>query len=558
MKSSFLKKSIAMIFSICIVLVMNACTENEVINDDSLESSILDTHKIEKVEPTYENPSRPVKDFWIRRDNLLVLTESGELLYGEPNTSNPYFITAGVKDVKLDDGGEGLILLENNKVIKVNDRYKKSGHISFYTLSKENPNCDIEGSTYDVQAKELFNHYLYISIDGKLKDLCNNIITEKPIKTAYILNYSTNHGLRYSGVFLYDDGTVEHRFLRSESEGLKIRNITTNAVQLNFVASTFNNDTGYCSVIRDNGELLCWNVDEYDSNDSPLNAINKVANDAKSTGNSSVYYDGDNVVLYLNDKDVLVQYLINENEYKNLMGNVEEAFMNYYLDFDYLGGINTKQGTLALTFSGDLFEIGSDEPLIQNVKEVIGDGRYINFKDNKCARLNSVNSYVYRTDNVKKAKNKYAAGSGDVLQVFLKYGGSLYAADGMNATIYKTVFSEKEVSLSLNGNHIQLKRALQSKNEDYMLPYDELCEILGLTGIIDRSANGIDIESGNIKLTLCIDQNKYKVNNENKTLKSAPYEDSEGKIWIPIKIVAETFGYKYEYNATSSSINLNK
>ena len=141
--------------------------------------------------------------------------------------------------------------------------------------------------------------------------------------------------------------------------------------------------------------------------------------------------------------------------------------------------------------------------------------------------------------------------------MFLKYGGALYAANGEDSTIYKTSFCEVTTSVRLNGANVSVKQSIQSKDGVYMLPYDELCSILNLTPMEDKTINGLIIESGATKLEFVIDKTGYKLNGEEKGNKVAPYKDSNGLLWVPIETVATSFGFEYKVDTTGNAVCIN-
>ena len=516
---------------------------------DDTQSDVKEIQQVNKVEeePEYEKVSRPIKDFWIVREGILALTESNELYYGRADTANPVFIISNVKEIIIsEDGYTGLILLNDGRVVKVNNRGVFGGSIYLDEQISESPDCT--NATYDVSAVKLFDENLFFNSQAQLCDVDGNIIFDQPVKNGYVMDYSTNYGPCFNGLFLLEDGTVVHRFAKYGDS--KDRIISTNVVRLNLFTSS-NIHIG--SIIRNNGELLTWTLDEYVFESDPLNAVAKVASNANPDFDSISYGDE---VYFVDDKNTLCCW---KEENSNIEKHKSDVAKIYYNGVDLLQEPLTyaDDRVFVIDKNYDLYNLGKDTVLFEDVKELVGDGLLANFLDNTCCRFDGDKGKTYRLSNVKKAKVKISYGSGDALQVFLKYGGALYASNGGQSTVYKTSFCEVKTSIMVDGSPISIKQGIQSKNNAYMLPYDEICAILKLTAMEDKTTNGLIIESSSTKLEFVINESSCKINGVKKDLDVAPYRDSNGMIWVPIEIVTTGFSYNFSVEKLGSSVCIN-
>lgn len=545
------KRIFAFLMIMVFILSLSSCAPKS--PTDDLISDLENMEIPEKptvIEPEYETVSRPIKDFWIVRGGVLALTESGDLYYGLADTATPVFITSNVKEVILsDDGYAGLILLNDGKIIKANNRGDFKGSIYINELMTETPDCAT--ATYDVSANKLFDENLYLDAQGILKDLEGNVIFDKPVKDGYVMDYSTNYGARFNGLFLLDDGTVVHRFAKFGEN--KDRIITTDAARLNLFVSSNIGTVYYGSVVRNNGDLLTWILDEYAFESDPLSPVSKVASNVNPKFDTISY---GSEVYFIDSENTLCCWEEEKAEVVKLKGDVIQV---YYNGVDlHTGGLTYADDRIfVIDENYDLYNPGTGKVFFSNVKELIGGGLFANHLDNKCSRFDGEYNESYRLSNVKQAKVNEVFGSGDVLQVFLKYGGALYAANGEDSTIYKTSFCEVTTSVRLNGANVSVKQSIQSKDGVYMLPYDELCSILNLTPMEDKTINGLIIESGATKLEFVIDKTGYKLNGEEKGNKVAPYKDSNGLLWVPIETVATSFGFEYKVDTTGNAVCIN-
>lgn len=538
-----MKKTLSLLSIIlCLIFLLCSCKTDTIEPEPTVN---------ETFEPVYENVSRPIKDFWFIRENLLTLTEAGELYCGEINTSNPIFITDNVKDIKLsDDGYEGLILLNNGDVILINDRYESESHLSFYNIIMNNSSPNTINATYKVNAQKLFNHAFYIGEFGYLYDINQNIIIDKPIKDGFISEFSTNYETQLDAVFILDDGTAIHYFNLYGGEP-KVRTITTDTVAVFLDKSTldFTSNGKYCSIIRSNGDLLCWVLDSYTYENDPLSEITKIASDANTEKLFPVYYQGGDV-LYVNKQTQLIRFNSNSNSTEILYHDIKDVFFEK-LDLEHLGIFKTA----VLTNDNDLIWVDQEIPIAQNVIGIAGNGQYLIYDDYKCARFDGEKSFYDRTQNVIKAESRILGGE---QQVFLKYGGALYASDSKEGNVYKTSFCEKNISLYFNENKYTPKQAIQTVSGMYMLPYDECCELLGLTGIADNINNSVIIENNNDTIEFLIDSNNILINGKTHNISATIYKDSHGNVWIPIQTIAEFSGYAFEIDETKDTINITK
>lgn len=542
-----MKKTIALFIVVLMLFNITAC------NNQNETPTTTEPIVEEKIEPKYESVSRPIKDFWLIDRSILALTEAGELYCGPMDTPNPVFIIDNVKEVKMsEDCMQGLVLLNDGGIIRINNSYESDDHISIiHEIMYHGTIHNVENKIVDSSAKRLFNHYLYINHNNELCNISGDVLLQGDIKDGHIFSYSDGTGVAFSGVFLFADNTVKHYFTLHGNE--KIREIANNVERLYclydglYENSSFNSNR--CCIIKENGDLLFWKLDEYSYEDTPLNPVNRIAQNANPDyGVYCTPYEN-SYIYYVNNHD-LMKYSCETNSTEIVYINVKEIFYgNNSLD---LQKISINQPAV-LTMDNKLIRTDDNKVIVEDVIDVLDNGEFIIYGDYSCGRFDGDYSYNHRLDNVKDAKC-YGIQSECQRQAFLKYGGALYASNDPYGTIYKTAFCEKTLTLYLKNTVITPKQTIQIKNNEPMLPYDECCEIFDLISSFDTINNSVILEDNQTTLEFFINQNKIKVNDNERVSIVASYTDSNGLIWIPIKYVAEAFNYNYNYDTKEFKI----
>lgn len=534
--------------SFCLVLILMVCFVacGKVEDTVSEDTTAVVEQKIE-----YEKVSRPIKEFWLYGDYILVLTEDGELFCGEPNTANPVFVVGDVKDVEMsDDCGNGLILLNDGKVLPVNNHFESQSAISIpHELLYYGTIQNFEEKVIDASAESLFNYYLFYNKNDELCNVKGDVLLNEKVKDGFLFSYGDNAGLSFSGVFLFPDGTVKH----CRNDG--VREIANDVAKLYCISDGTIGTYNRCCIIKNNGDLLCWDLDTYSYEDTPLNPVNRVAENANP--NFDVYSTGDYVnygscVLYVNNDNDLMIFSFSDNSSQKLYSNIKEVYYRYdALDVAEISPF----APVVLTQDNKLIATKNNKVIAENVIDVLDNGKFIIYDDYSCGRLDGNESYVHRLDNVLYA-DSYGLQVEFETQVFLKHGGALYASNGYESTVYKTAFCEKTLRLNYNGQSIIPKQSIQIKNNEPMLPYDECCSIFDLLSSFDTINNSVIIENNESKIEFFVDSNNIKINEKQIKSQSNTYKDSDGLIWIPIKYVAETFGYDYNFDDKSYEITI--
>lgn len=507
----------------------------------------------EIIEPEYESVSRPIKDFWLIDRSILALTESGELYCGPMDTPNPVFIIDNVKEVKMsEDGMQGLVLLNDGGIIRINNGYESDDHISIiHEIMYHGTILNVKNKIVNSSAKSLFNHYLYINHNNELCNIYGDVLLQGDIKDGHIFSYSDGTGVAFSGVFLFADNTVKHYFTLHGDE--KIREIANNVKKLYCLYDGLPSSYERCCIIKENGDLLCWDLDTYSYESDPLNSINRVAEntnpnyDVYCTGNDVIY---GSCVFYVNNNQELMKYSYETNSTEKVYSNVKEVF--YWYDSLDLDKVSPYKPAI-LTMDNKLIRTDDNKVIVEDVIDILDNGEFIIYGDYSCGRFDGDYSYNHRLDNVKDAKC-YGIQSEYQRQAFLKYGGALYASNDPYGTIYKTAFCEKTFTLYFKNTVITPKQTIQIKNNEPMLPYDECCELFDLISSFDTINNSVILEDNQTTIEFFINQNKIKVNDNERGSLVASYTDSNGLIWIPIKYVAEAFNYNYNYDAKEFKI----
>ncbi len=542
-----MRKIIVLFLVALILLSITSCTNQEE-TQTTTEPVIKEAIALE-----YESVTRPIKDFWLIDKSILALTETGELYCGPIDTPNPVFIIDNVKEVKMsEDYLQGLVLLKDGRIIRINNGYESDDHISIiHEILYHGTIQNVENKIVEASAKSLFNHYLYINHNNELCNIFGDVLLQGEIKDGHIFQYSDNAGTAFSGVFLFADNTVKHYFTLHGD--VKIREIANNVKRLyclyDGLYENSNFSSNRCCIIKENGDLLFWKLDEYSYEDTPLNPINRIAQNANS--NYDVYCTPyENSYIYYVNNHNLMKYSCETNSTEMVYSNVKEIFYgNYSLDLQKI----SIDHPAVLTMDNKLIRTDDDKIIAEDVIEILDNGKFIIYGDYFCGRFDGDSSYNHRLNNVKYAES-YGLQAELQCQVFLKHGGALYASNDPYGTIYKTAFCEKTLTLYYMDGIITPKQSIQINNGEPMLPYDECCEIFGLINSFDTINNSVIIENNEVTAEFFVGQNKIKVNDSLISSNASIYKDSNGLIWIPLKYIAEAFDYNYKYDAEEFEI----
>lgn len=205
-------------------------------------------------------------------------------------------------------------------------------------------------------------------------------------------------------------------------------------------------------------------------------------------------------------------------------------YNKYYYNFP----ISSKYGEIRELYNGETFKTASHEYAIGT--------------NNNLYRLSLPNDkQLIDTDVdmvIKEGSNAnpyiiYQKTNGDIYYYLSKY---------KEPFIYP--LAQKQTKVILNGKNIQLEDNIQIKDGRSMYPFRAILEAMGATVMWDAN-NGIAIGIlNNIRVGFKIGTNEYTINEEVKYMDTESYIDSlTERTYIPIRYMAEAFGYKVDWNA---------
>jgi N-acetylmuramoyl-L-alanine amidase len=145
---------------------------------------------------------------------------------------------------------------------------------------------------------------------------------------------------------------------------------------------------------------------------------------------------------------------------------------------------------------------------------------------------------------------------------------NVYAAASLSLYDYGTKkdikYTDKQVQYNYNGSSINMKNtpgiiingtALASYQETFV------SASLKAKATYSKTKNTVTLKKDNTTIVLTVGSKKAKVNGKTVTMSVAPMKvkykaQSTTKILIPTRFVTETFGYKYLWNSSTSSVNI--
>ena len=112
-----------------------------------------------------------------------------------------------------------------------------------------------------------------------------------------------------------------------------------------------------------------------------------------------------------------------------------------------------------------------------------------------------------------------------------------------------------EVELFINGEVINLEAPPRLEKDTFLVPYPNFLASLGVKAVFDERAGSLAISKENISMVLKIGKPEAIINGIVKQIESAPKVIGQ-KIFIPVRSVAERFGYRVDWDAEGRQINV--
>ena len=118
----------------------------------------------------------------------------------------------------------------------------------------------------------------------------------------------------------------------------------------------------------------------------------------------------------------------------------------------------------------------------------------------------------------------------------------------MLATMTMAVSAENPVRVSVENEMIALIPDPVIVNDRTLAPMEEMFTVLGISYALDEASNTIMTMKDGKAAVMQVDNTIFGLENEQATLDAAP-QVVEGKIMIPVRAVAEAYGYNVDWVA---------
>lgn len=115
---------------------------------------------------------------------------------------------------------------------------------------------------------------------------------------------------------------------------------------------------------------------------------------------------------------------------------------------------------------------------------------------------------------------------------------------------------KKDISVVLDESKIEFDVKPQIVNNTTLLPIKAICDALGAETKWDKVTRSVNIKKDDSEIVLKIDSDKATVNGEEVTLET-PAIIIDGRTMVPVRFVAETFGYDVAWDQETKTVELN-
>ncbi len=123
----------------------------------------------------------------------------------------------------------------------------------------------------------------------------------------------------------------------------------------------------------------------------------------------------------------------------------------------------------------------------------------------------------------------------------------------MLASLTVAVSAENPIKVSVEGEAVALIPAPVIVSDRTLAPMEEMFEALGIAYAIDESSNTIMTMKNGIVAVMQVDNTIFGADNTEATLDAAP-QIVDGEIMIPVRAVAEAYGYAVDWIAEERSV----
>ncbi len=143
-----------------------------------------------------------------------------------------------------------------------------------------------------------------------------------------------------------------------------------------------------------------------------------------------------------------------------------------------------------------------------------------------------------------------------ILCVLLYTTGISVYADAADTKDMSIILQIENLNMTVNGTEKEIDAAPVIIDGRTLLPVRAVVEEMGGDVIWDREAKQATLNHGNNEIVLTIDSETALLNNEEQTLDTAPVIIS-GRTFLPIRFIAENFGYNVEWNGENKTVTIN-
>ncbi|SDX45063.1 ABC transporter substrate-binding protein [Paenibacillus sp. CF384] len=113
--------------------------------------------------------------------------------------------------------------------------------------------------------------------------------------------------------------------------------------------------------------------------------------------------------------------------------------------------------------------------------------------------------------------------------------------------------ASSSISVTLDGKSVSLDAAPKVINGRTLVPYSSLVNALGGRATWDAKNKSVSAVQGGVTVKLTVGSTSAYINNDYKALESAPVI-SDGKTYVPLRLISEAFGKWVTYNKNFNSV----
>lgn len=106
----------------------------------------------------------------------------------------------------------------------------------------------------------------------------------------------------------------------------------------------------------------------------------------------------------------------------------------------------------------------------------------------------------------------------------------------------------------VDGKELQLEGQARVINRRILIPMDRLLPPMGISSVWSERKDRLSLYKGDTLLLLQMGVPTAYVNGEAVTIDAAPYRDRQGRIWLPIRLIAQAFSAEVLWNGASLTV----